>query len=169
MKKKVLVVLAVMVMLAAVVEARGPARKYAGMTGMGFEQGGRGLHSAMLLLNKVELQLSEQQVKKIQELCNVHQETMIKKQSEIRLLQNKMRQLYWVDTIDRKEAEKLIRESDGLKTELRLLALQHNLAIRELLSADQLNKLQELRYERRMRNPGDRGRFGERRERRFRR
>ncbi len=168
MKKKALLLLAVMVMLVVVVEARGFGRKYAGMPGMGFSEAGWGHNLGMLLLNRAELGLSEQQVKKIQEMCNSHQETVIRKQSEIRLLQHKLRQLYWVDKIDRKEAEKLIKDSDALKTELKLLALQHNLAVRELLSPEQIGKLQELRRER-MRKPMDRAGLGERRERRFRR
>lgn len=168
MKKKALLLLTVMIMLAAVVEARGLGRKYTGMPGMGFSAGAWGPNSGMLLLNRAELELSEQQVKKIQEMCNSHQETVIKKQSEIRLLQHKLRQLYWGDKIDRKEAEKLIKDSDALKTELKLLALQHNLAVREVLSPEQLGKLQTLRYEK-MRNPMDRAGLREKRERRFRR
>jgi len=147
MGKRVLLLLVMLLMLIVSVEARYKGGFHRGDR---FSEAGLGLYSGHILAYKTELQLSKQQETKIRELCDSHQENVIKKQADIRLSQNRLHRLFQADDIDRREAEKLIKESETLRTELKLLSLEQHLAVRNLLSAEQLAKLRDFQYERRL-------------------
>ena len=158
MTKKVIVVLAAMMMVLSV----GLTLDAAGQRGM-MRHSGFGLRMAennlfpcfMLLRFKAEIGLTAEQVTKLETMQETFQETRIRRQADIKVQELKLQTYINDQKVDRKKLEKMIRDVANLKTEMQIDRMNHLLDCKSVLTAEQLLKVDQLREENR-RNRMDR-------------
>lgn len=86
---------------------------------------------------KKQLNLTEEQEKKIQELRLAHQEQMIKLRSDIELKELEIRKLVTSDNVSRSEMIKLTKELNAIKDEMELARVNHKMDVYDNLDANQ--------------------------------
>lgn len=86
---------------------------------------------------KKQLNLTEEQEKKIQELRLAHQEQMIKFRSDVELKELEIRKLAGSDNVTRSEMIKLTKEMNALKDEMELTRVNHKMDVYDNLDANQ--------------------------------
>jgi len=167
MNKKVVTLITVilaLVMISSTIEARQP-RNPEMLKNLRF-----GLHMAQnnlfearhLLYMKDEIGLTADQQKKIEEMMLAYEETAIRRQADLKILETRFAAMLNDEKIDRKQMEKMVRDISNLKANHQIDHLNYLLNIRDILTPDQLKKLEELRKN--MRH-GIRERFNQNRQR----
>jgi Spy/CpxP family protein refolding chaperone len=102
----------------------------------------------VLLKHKDDIGLTAEQVGKIEKMQVQQQETFIKKQAEINVKELKLGTFLKEDKIDRGKLEGMIQEIGKMRTDLQVQHINHLLDLRDLLTADQLKKLENFKEDR---------------------
>lgn len=103
----------------------------------------------MLLALQEELGLSEQQVESINAIRSDYAKTRIEMDSKIRLQRLEMEELLNEDNINRKKIETVLSRLGTLKTQSEISFVHHLLDLREILTPEQVAKLETIKLERR--------------------
>lgn len=103
----------------------------------------------ILLRMKDEIGLTDKQIAKIEEMRTARREASIKRKADIELMELKVKTYLKEGKIDRGKLEKLIRQAADLKTGMQITHINHLLDLRELLTKEQLEKIDELKKNRR--------------------
>ncbi len=106
------------------------------------------LPAPVLLKHKDDIGLTAEQVGKIEKMQVQQQETFIKKQAEINVKELKLGTFLKEDKIDRGKLEGMIQEIGKMRTDLQVQHINHLLDLRDLLTADQLKKLENFKEDR---------------------
>lgn len=104
----------------------------------------------MLLRFKAEIGLTDAQVKEIEKIQVKHHELAIKQSSEMKLKGLKLGTLLKEEKVNRSAMEKIIREIGMMRTNLSIERLHFMLDVKNVLSKEQIQKIEELKKE--MRN-----------------
>lgn len=86
---------------------------------------------------KKQLNLTEEQEKKIEQLRLAHQEQMIKFRSDVELKELEIRKLVSSDNVTRSEMIKLTKEMNAIKDEIELARVNHKMDVYDNLDANQ--------------------------------
>jgi len=103
----------------------------------------------MLIRFKDEIDLSADQVSKIEKMQELIQEASIRRTADIKILSLKFHSYLKKEQINRKKMEKMIREIAKMKTDLQIDRMNYLLDVKNLLTAEQVAKIEELKNERR--------------------
>ena len=110
----------------------------------------RNLFTASILLNlQDEIGLTEEQVKRIQNLRTDFNKEKIRYESESRLLQLELRNSMDSDSVNRKMVESLIRKIGELETTRQIDSVNHFLELKSILTEAQIQKIRDFRRDRR--------------------
>jgi Spy/CpxP family protein refolding chaperone len=101
-----------------------------------------------LLKHKEEIGLTQEQVTKIEKMQELHQETFIRKQADIKVKELKFNSFMKQDQINRSKMEKMIREIAKMKTDVQISHINYLLDLKNLLTPEQVQKLEEFKRER---------------------
>ncbi len=102
----------------------------------------------MLLRHKDDIGLTAEQVSKIEKMQEQQQESFIKKQAEINVKELKLSTFLKEEKIDRGKLESMILEIGKMRTDLQVQHINHLLDLRDLLTAEQLKKLENFKQDR---------------------
>ncbi len=105
----------------------------------------------MILRLKAEIGLSAAQEKRIEDMMLAHEEQGIRRGADIKVLEVKFAALLREEKINRKEMEKLARQLGQLRTDLQVDHLNYLLDVRDVLSQEQVAKLDQLKRKMRSR------------------
>jgi len=128
-----------------------------GIRGRGLVKHARyGIHMAeknlfpgeMLLKFKEEIGLTAEQVSNIEKMTDLFQEIAIKKQADIKIKGLKVRSYLREEQVDRKKMETMIREIAKMKTDMQVDHMNYLLDLKDLLTPEQLAKIESLKKER---------------------
>jgi hypothetical protein len=151
MKNKYLVVALALVLLAAVVLNAQPARpgREQGRIrhGMAMAALGNSVPVRLLLAAGDKIGLSAEQEKRIRAMSESHQQWLIKARADMQIQAVKLRGILAVEPLNMKEAEALIREQSVMRAEMQIARLRQQQEVRSVLSAEQLEKLTQLKKE----------------------
>jgi Spy/CpxP family protein refolding chaperone len=100
-----------------------------------------------------ELGLTDQQIDKIKELSFAHQNTMIDMRAELKKAQLILREEMAADNPDKVSALAAARNVNAIEGKIEEARISHRFEMHDILTAEQLDKLKELRQDR----PGRRG------------
>jgi Spy/CpxP family protein refolding chaperone len=115
-----------------------------------------------LLRLQSEIGLTGEQEQKIETMMLAHEETTIRRASDIKVLELKFASLLKNNRIDRREMEKMAREVGKLKTDLQVDHLNYLLDLRDILTPEQIQKIEKIKKEIPQRLRGNfRGRQGD--------
>lgn len=103
----------------------------------------------MLLKFKEEIELTAEQVNKIEKMAEFFEEVKIKRQADIKIKGLKVRSFLREDQVDRKELEKMLRDFAKIKTDLEIDHMNYLLDLKDLLTAEQMDKIESLKKEKR--------------------
>jgi Spy/CpxP family protein refolding chaperone len=104
------------------------------------------LFEARFILHlKGEISLSAPQEQKIENLMLAYEESAIRRGSDIKVLELKFASLLKGNRIDRREMEKQARAIGQMKTDLQVGHLNHLLDVRDVLTAEQVQKLDKIK------------------------
>jgi Spy/CpxP family protein refolding chaperone len=109
------------------------------------------LPAHMLLRFKDEIGLTQNQVDRIEKMQEQFEEYAIKQKAELKIKEMKIHSYLKKDKIDRKRMEKMIREVTNMKTDMQIAHMNYLLDLKELLTPEQLQKIERFRKERRLR------------------
>jgi hypothetical protein len=113
------------------------------------------LYEARILLQcRHEINLSADQVKSVESLMIANEERSIRDTAELKILELKFAALLKDNKINRKDMEKTIRDIGQARTTAQIKHLNYLLDLRELLTTDQINKMEQLREQMRKKMPG---------------
>jgi len=104
----------------------------------------------MLLRFKDEIGLTENQVDKIEKLQEQFTEYGIKQKANLKIKEMKFHSYLKKDKVDRKNMETIIREITTMKTDMQIAHMNYLLDLKELLTPEQLEKIETLRKEKRL-------------------
>lgn len=131
----------------------------------GMRMAERNMFPAHILLKmKDKIQLTDQQVQKIEKLKADFEEYRIRAGADIDVLELKLGDYLKKENIKRAEVEKMVRKVSDLKTEMQIAQINHLLDLKELLTPEQIKKIEEAKMNMRKHMMEDR--FKERREQR---
>ncbi|HXV79557.1 MAG TPA: periplasmic heavy metal sensor [Candidatus Binatia bacterium] len=99
---------------------------------------------SFMLRNREKLELSAAQVKNLEQLRNDFEKESIRKDADLRVAEMDLSNLLGAAKIDMAKAEAKIREIERLRGDLRIARVRTIQKGKELLTADQRKKLQEL-------------------------
>lgn len=102
----------------------------------------------MLLKHKDDIGLTAEQVDKIEKMQAQQQEMFIKKQAEISVKELKLGTFLKEDKIDRGKLESMITEIGKMRTDLQVQHINHLLDLKDILTAEQLKKIDALKEDR---------------------
>lgn len=102
----------------------------------------------MLLRHKADIGLTAEQVSKIEKMQTEQQEMFIKKQAEINVKELRVSTYLKEDKIDRSKLESMIMEIGKMRTDLQVQHINQLLDLRDLLTAEQLKKLENFKQDR---------------------
>ncbi|UCH93019.1 MAG: hypothetical protein JSV88_22385, partial [Candidatus Aminicenantes bacterium] len=100
-----------------------------------------------LLRFKDEIGLSGEQVSKIEKMQELFQEAAIRKQADIKIKELKLRTHLKNQQVDRKKMEEMIREVAKMRTDLQIDHMNYLLDLKDLLTPDQIEKIETLKKE----------------------
>ncbi len=103
----------------------------------------------MLLKMKDTIGLTAEQTAKIEKMEAAHKEVRDKRDAEIKALFVKLDAYLKEEKIDRAELERKLRAIAVIRTDMQIESINHLLDLRELLTASQLAKIDELKKEHR--------------------
>ena len=101
----------------------------------------------IILFLKSEISLSGEQEKHIEDMMLAHEESTIRRASDIKVLELKFASLLKNNRIDRKEMEKMARGMGQLKTDLQIDHINYLLDVRDVLTPGQIQKIEKLKKE----------------------
>ena len=99
----------------------------------------------MILRLKSEIGLTPEQEKKIENLMLAHEETAIKREADIKVMELHFAALLKEEKVNRKEMGKMAREIGNFKTDLQIDHLNYLLDIRDTLNPEQIQKMENLK------------------------
>jgi len=99
---------------------------------------------AFMLRNREKLGLSAAQVKNLEQLRNDFQKESIRKDADLRVAEMDLGGLLGAEKIEMARVEAKVREIERLRSDLRIARIRTIEKGKELLTADQRKKLQEL-------------------------
>jgi Spy/CpxP family protein refolding chaperone len=91
-----------------------------------------------------ELELTDNQRDRIRDLRTAHQKDMVKRRADLRIARIELRELIDSDA-DRAQIDAKIEQIGQLRTEMQKAQVGHRLEVKELLTPEQLEKLEDLR------------------------
>lgn len=103
---------------------------------------------SMLLKFKDEIGLTAEQVSKIEKMTDLFQEAAIKKQADIKVKGLKVRSYLKEEQVDRKKMGIMIREIAQMRTDLQVDHMNYLLDLKDLLTPEQIAKIESLKKER---------------------
>ena len=98
-----------------------------------------------LLRVKDDINLKAEQQKAIENMMLAHEESAITREADIKVREMKLAVLLKQNRINRKEMEKMARDISGRKTDLLVDHLNYLLDLRDILSSEQISKLDDLK------------------------
>jgi len=101
----------------------------------------------MLLKMKDEIGLTEDQVAAIEKMRTAQKENRIQREADLKVLQLEFDSYLKEEKINRAKLEKMVREIAQLRTDMQIETINHLLDLRELLTAEQLSKIDEFKKE----------------------
>jgi len=109
----------------------------------------RNLFPAGILLKlKERINLSKDQVRTIEKMRDAHQESAIRRAADIKVLELKVASYMGKENINRGKLEKMLRQVAAMKTDLTIANINYLLDLRDLLTPDQIKKIESIRNER---------------------
>lgn len=99
---------------------------------------------AFILRNREKLDLSAAQVKSLEQLKNDFQKESIRRDADLRVAEMDLNGLLSADKVDMAKVEAKVREIERLRTDLRIARIRTIQKGKEVLTADQRKRLQEL-------------------------
>ena len=99
----------------------------------------------MILRFKSEIGLTPEQEKKIENMMLAHEETAIKREADLKVMELHFAALLKEEKVNRKEMEKMARGIGNYKTDLQIDHLNYLLDIRDILNAEQIQKVENLK------------------------
>ena len=99
---------------------------------------------AFILRNREKLDLSAAQVKSLEQLKNDFQKESIRRDADLRVAEMDLNGLLVADKVDMAKIEAKVREIERLRSDLRIARIRTIQKGKEVLTADQRKKLQEL-------------------------
>ena len=99
---------------------------------------------AFILRNREKLDLSAAQVKNLEQLRNDFQKESIRKDADLRVAEMDLNGLLVAEKVDMAKVEAKVREIERLRSDLRIARIRTIQKGKEVLTADQRKKLQEL-------------------------
>jgi len=105
-----------------------------------------------LLKFKDEIGLTAEQVSRIEKMQLVHQEYIVKKHADIKVLELKFASYLKKDKINRSTVAKMVHEIGKKKTDLLVDKINYLLDVKEILTTDQIKKIEDLKKDIRMRH-----------------
>jgi len=104
------------------------------------------LFEARFILHlKAEIGLTPEQEKKIGDMMLAYEESAIRRGSDVKVLELKFATLLKGNRIDRREMEKMAREIGKMKTDLQVGHLNYLLDVRDILTPEQIQKLEKMK------------------------
>ena len=104
---------------------------------------------SMLLKFKDEIGLTAEQVSKIEKMSDLFQEAVIRKQADIKVKGLKVRSYLKEEHVDRKKMETMIGEIAKMRTDLQVDHMNYLLDLKDLLTPEQIEKIESVKKERR--------------------
>lgn len=151
MSKKTVSFLILLILLSAAAAAQTDKRSWPTMLSnlrFGLYMAENNLFEARFILRlKNEIGLTAAQEQKIENLMLSHEETVIRRSSDIKVLELKFASLLKGNRIDRREMEKMVRETSQLKTDLQVDHLNYLLDLRDTLTPEQVRKMEKMKKE----------------------
>jgi len=149
MNKKTIFLLVVILLLATLAPAQQGKRLRPGMLNslrFGLYMAENNLFEARFILHfKGEIGLAAAQEQKIENLMLAYEESAIRRGSDVKVLELKFATLLKGNRIDRREMEKQAREIGRMRTDLQVGHLNHLLDVRDVLTAEQVQKLERMK------------------------
>jgi hypothetical protein len=99
----------------------------------------------MLLKLKEKIGLSAQQVTQIETMKEKFTEAYIKEEADIKVQELKFKSLISKDKINRSKMEKMVRDLAKLKTDLLINRVNYLLDIKDILTPEQISKVEEIK------------------------
>ena len=152
MSKKVIILIIAGLVLASfyfMLESAPMQRKMMRHARFGIMMAEKNLFPAQLLLRvKDEIGLTEEQVNKIEKMEVLYQESNIRKQADIKVKELKFHSYLKGDQIDRSKMEKMVRAIAKMRTNSIIDHINFLLDLRNILTPEQLKKIEDLKKER---------------------
>jgi Spy/CpxP family protein refolding chaperone len=149
MNKKTIFLLIMVLLLGTLAPAQAGKRPRPGMLNslrFGLYMAENNLFEARFILHfKGEIGLSAPQEQKIENLMLAYEESAIRRGSDVKVLELKFAALLKGNRIDRREMEKQAREIGRMKTDLQVGHLNYLLDVRDVLTAEQAQKLEKMK------------------------
>jgi len=113
----------------------------------------KNLFPAQILLKlKERINLTKDQVRTIEKMRDAHQESAIRRTADIKVLELKIGSYMEKEKINRGKLEKMLRQVAAMKTDLTVANINYLLDLRDLLTPEQIKKIESVKGEmRRMR------------------
>lgn len=102
---------------------------------------------SMLLKFKDEIGLTAAQVSKIEKMTDLFQEAAIRKQADIKVKGLKVRSYLKEEQVDREKMEIMIREIAKMRTDLQVDHMNYLLDLKDLLTPEQIAKIESIKKE----------------------
>jgi Spy/CpxP family protein refolding chaperone len=165
MSKKLIILSTAVLMLAAfhMTLSAGPGQmrrpRMMRHAGFGILMAEKNLFPAFILLeHKEDIGLNQDQVAKIEKMQELHKETFIRKQADIKVKELKFKTFMKQDQVNRGKMETMIREIAKMKTDVQIAHINYLLDLKNLLTPEQIQKLEDFKRER-MRQRMDKRKF----------
>lgn len=104
----------------------------------------------MLLKFKSEIGLTDEQAAKIEKMQLAHQESMIKSNSDIKLLELKIGNALKAESVNRSAVEKMIRTVSEQRTDLLIKRINFLLDVKDILTPEQLERIEKMKNDMRL-------------------
>jgi len=117
-----------------------------GMMEQGMHEGmmGRGMHGGFYLNLARELDLTQAQIKQIQDIKLEFEKGKIQRRAAIEVGEIELQQLKAADNVDLKKVESKIRDVQSKKADLEIAAFQAQMKAKDVLTPEQKSKLEGL-------------------------
>lgn len=106
------------------------------------------IHLHMLQKAGKEIGITGQQEEKLHKMQQVHQESVIRQEAELKVAEMKFKNLLMEEKVERAKVEGMIREIAKMKTDLMVQKINFLLDIKAVLTPEQIAKLDEMKKKR---------------------
>lgn len=114
----------------------------------GIRMAEKNLFPAQILLKlKEKINLTKDQVRTIEKMRDAHQESTIRRTADIKVLELKIGSYMEKGKINRGKLEKMLREAAAMKTDLTIANINYLLDLRDLLTPEQIKKIESIKSE----------------------
>ena len=149
MNKKIIFFLILLIMLNVTIQAQADKKPWPNMLPnlkFGLYMAENNLFEARFILHlKNEIGLTPAQEQKIENMMLAHEEAVIRRGSDIKVLELKFASLLNNNRIDRREMEKMTRDMGKLKTDLQVDHINYLLDVRDTLTPEQIQKIEKFK------------------------